>query len=111
MNTPIKPCPRCGGVDIGLVQVDEVLVAVECYQCCFRPGARETDEEVIKLWNDEPDLSGKPIIFRDQVLAYLLGQVHTQNNLVEWYAKDPTILIRYKDESDAFIAEIYLKEE
>jgi hypothetical protein len=74
MNTKIKPCPRCGPqedldyaprlvpiADLGMLRWDVMAfgISVECPWCGFRSMAStDGDELAIKLWNEEPDLTG-----------------------------------------------------
>lgn len=50
-ETKLLPCPFCGGKNINLVDYSEVIVFVQCDDCCATFPHFDTKEEAINAWN------------------------------------------------------------
>ena len=55
MTDKLKPCPFCGGNNVGVFKHEYFykshLYAAHCYDCHFCLKMVETEEEAIKAWN------------------------------------------------------------
>ena len=55
MTDKLKPCPFCGGNNIGVFKHEYFykshLYAANCYDCHFGLKMVATEEEAIKIWN------------------------------------------------------------
>lgn len=57
MNEELKPCPKCGSSDLGLMRMEEVQglewYQVSCKTCGTRAKWRNTASDAIASWNEE----------------------------------------------------------